>query len=220
MEPYTNPGGINAACETSIKVFQCPSDPAPPLFTQVNGLTYPGNNYRGNQGVVAPASTSNGVFYDRSQVKIADITDGTSQTALFSEKLRGAGQLNPRTTLFLMPSHQPALTSVLQTCQGLDPSMAMPLCYDMGVCWAMGEESCTLYDHVSGPNTLSCQGMVSFTGGGISRSVDNPPSSGHTNGVNVLFCDGSVHFINNAVTLPVWWALGTRNGGEAINGDY
>jgi prepilin-type processing-associated H-X9-DG protein len=170
--------------------------------------------------VVTPGSTSNGVFFVQSQVKIADITDGTSQTALFSEKLRGAGQPNPRATMFLMPSHRPTLPSVLQTCQSLNPNMAMPLVYDMGVCWAMGEESCTLYDHVSGPNTLSCQGMASFTGGGISRSVDNPPSSGHTNGVNVVFCDGSVHFINNSVALPVWWALGTRNGGEALNGDY
>jgi hypothetical protein len=31
-------------------------------------VAYPGNNYRGNQGVVAPGSTSNGVFYVQSQV--------------------------------------------------------------------------------------------------------------------------------------------------------
>ena len=50
MPAYTNPGGINAACNTLVKAFLCPSDPAPELNLAVNGVTYPGNNYRGSQG--------------------------------------------------------------------------------------------------------------------------------------------------------------------------
>jgi hypothetical protein len=50
MQAYVNPGGINAACLTLIKTFQCPSDPTPPLVTAADGVNYPGNNYRANQG--------------------------------------------------------------------------------------------------------------------------------------------------------------------------
>lgn len=41
----------------------------------------------------------------------------------------------------------------------------------------------------------------------------------HPGGVNVLFGDGSVKFINNSVSLPVWQALSTVAGGEAVTPD-
>jgi hypothetical protein len=31
--------------------------------------------------------------------------------------------------------------------------------------------------------------------------------------------DGSVRFIKDSVGLPIWWALGTRNGGEVVSSD-
>lgn len=43
----------------------------------------------------------------------------------------------------------------------------------------------------------------------------------HEGGVNALFGDGSVRLISNSIEENVWRALGTRNGGEAIDpGDY
>jgi prepilin-type N-terminal cleavage/methylation domain-containing protein len=46
-------------------------------------------------------------------------------------------------------------------------------------------------------------------------------SSGHLQGVQFLFGDGSIHQINNAISQPVYDALATRAGGEAISGsDY
>ncbi|HEY7326088.1 MAG TPA: hypothetical protein VH592_00505 [Gemmataceae bacterium] len=50
MPAFTNPGGINAACNTLIKTFLCPSDPAPEMTVAANGVPYPNNNYRGSQG--------------------------------------------------------------------------------------------------------------------------------------------------------------------------
>ena len=38
--------------------------------------------------------------------------------------------------------------------------------------------------------------------------------SHHVMGVNFLFCDGSVQSINNQISPPIWWALGTRAGGD------
>jgi prepilin-type N-terminal cleavage/methylation domain-containing protein/prepilin-type processing-associated H-X9-DG protein len=43
--------------------------------------------------------------------------------------------------------------------------------------------------------------------------------SRHTNGVNAALCDGSVRFITNSVSLTVWRSLGTAQGGEVF-GDY
>ena len=50
-------------------------------------------------------------------------------------------------------------------------------------------------------------------------------SSNHTGGVNLLFADGSVHFLRSitvdGVERRAFWALGTRAGGEVIQGlDY
>ncbi len=45
-------------------------------------------------------------------------------------------------------------------------------------------------------------------------------SSNHPMGVNFLFGDGSVRTINNSISPAVWQALGTRNGGEVVPGDF
>jgi prepilin-type processing-associated H-X9-DG protein len=60
--------------------------------------------------------------------------------------------------------------------------------------------------------------------------VSNPPCvkkapsfvaarSDHPGGVNTLLGDGSVKFFKNSVSLPVWRALSTLNGGEVISSD-
>ena len=42
-------------------------------------------------------------------------------------------------------------------------------------------------------------------------------TSRHLGGVNVVFSDGSTRFVSNNIKLDVWRALGSRNGGEAID---
>ncbi len=39
----------------------------------------------------------------------------------------------------------------------------------------------------------------------------------HPQGVNFLFVNGAVRNINNYISPQVWWALGTRAGGEVVN---
>jgi prepilin-type N-terminal cleavage/methylation domain-containing protein/prepilin-type processing-associated H-X9-DG protein len=46
------------------------------------------------------------------------------------------------------------------------------------------------------------------------------PYSFHTNGVNALLGDGSVRFISSSVSVPTFAGLVTANGGEVLGSDY
>ena len=227
MLPYQNPGRVNAAgCRTQVSVFLCPSDPTEVL------TDWPGqSNYAGNQGTaflcdlceaqlstMDPGERPNGVFYFMSKVRLTDMIDGTSQTAMFSEKLRGVNLENPRTDMYMMMNSN-TLDMTLEMCNGLDPNMSMVVTRNQGAAWAVGEMDCTTYNHVSTPNTRACAGM-DFQGSMANMSMQVPPTSYHTKGVNVLMGDGSVHFIEDGIDLVTWRALGTRNGREVVSRDF
>ena len=82
----------------------------------------------------------------------------------------------------------------------------------------MGEMCCTIYNHVSTPNTTTCAGM-GFTGGMKNMSMDVPATSAHFGGVNLLLGDGSVRFVSDTVDLATWRAVGTR-GFNDVNGNF
>lgn len=227
MPAYTNSGGQNAAASrTKVAMFICPSDPAP--FP----TDWPGqNNYLASQGsqflcdlseklasTVAPAEKANGVFYYLSGIRPQDVSDGLSQTAFFSEKIRGQGGPNPRSDLFTMPT-QTTLDGTYTTCNALDPLTATPLTSKQGYSWVMGEMCCTTYNHVTVPNGRSCAG-TGFTGNMANMAMQVPPSSYHPGGVNVLFGDGRIVFVTDGIALATWRALGTRNGGETSTSDF
>jgi prepilin-type processing-associated H-X9-DG protein len=44
----------------------------------------------------------------------------------------------------------------------------------------------------------------------------NAARSRHTGGVNASHFDGSIRFVSSNVSLVVWQALGTMNGGEVV----
>jgi hypothetical protein len=136
---------------------------------------------------------------------------------MFSEHLRGGGVANTRAAMFIMPT-QSSLDATYQVCNSLNPLTATPLSYWQGASWSMGELCCTLYNHVSTPNTNTCAGL-GFPGGMQNMAMSVPPTSGHTNGVNVALGDASVRYVTNSVNLTTWRALGTRQVGEVV-GDY
>jgi prepilin-type N-terminal cleavage/methylation domain-containing protein/prepilin-type processing-associated H-X9-DG protein len=225
MPPYQNPGRVNAAqSRTKIGMFLCPSDPAPPIDDFAGGTNYLGN--LGTQflcdlseqlpSTVAPNETANGIFYYLSAVRLTDIKDGTSSTALFSEKLRGNGGPNMRTDMLVM-ANQTSLDGTYNTCTASGPG-SLPLTSKQGASWVMGEMCCTTYNHVSPPNTLTCAG-IPFPAPMSNMAMQVPPSSNHSGGVNLALCDGSVRFVTNSIDLATWRALGTRASGEVV-GNY
>jgi prepilin-type N-terminal cleavage/methylation domain-containing protein/prepilin-type processing-associated H-X9-DG protein len=228
---YQDPNRENATVSrVAVSVFFCPSDSASPLSDWPAG-----NNYVGNEGnwlcdaceqfppMMGYSGLPRGPFYNRSAVRLSSLSDGLSNTAFLSEKRRGLGTYDPLRDMFGINGGM-SMDDTYTQCITLNPSngMAAVISSRLGAAWAVGDMSCTTYNHVGGPNSFTCASM----GGGmmmggstamVNMSVQIPPSSEHPGGVNLLLGDGSVRFIKSSVNLSIWRALSTRNGGEVTS---
>ncbi|WP_406698290.1 DUF1559 domain-containing protein [Singulisphaera sp. Ch08] len=234
---------------TKLDLFICPSD--------VNRLTTPEghNNYVGNSGTALNSTYHPGPFgglflgpdtdSTEAQVKaIIDVTDGLSQTAAFSERVKGLKNSN-----FLYDLSKPYITvyavdfSFMEAelwslpapyadrCRSLNirnmhggghsSGIMTGLGYSAGKgggnggSWAVGLPTHTRYSHLMTPNTWSC----ACTANDFWMAGAFTASSRHPGLVNVLFCDGSVRSIKDSVNREPWWALGTIANGEVITAD-
>jgi prepilin-type N-terminal cleavage/methylation domain-containing protein/prepilin-type processing-associated H-X9-DG protein len=167
------------------------------------------------------------------------VTDGTSNTGLFSEKLVGLNPQNGTVTVSsanakrgIFITNLPAnwnggsMASALQgyqTCRGLPgTTQADQNSWWNGFSWALGYQWHTVvnsYHHYNTPNGLTCGGSSDPGGqyGGVAGM--STATSNHPGGVNVAFTDGSVRFIKDNINPQIWWALGSRNGGEVVSAD-
>jgi prepilin-type N-terminal cleavage/methylation domain-containing protein/prepilin-type processing-associated H-X9-DG protein len=171
------------------------------------------------------------------------VTDGTANTALFSEKLTGynngntglgitlyANSVDAKRGIFVIPGVSAgynsnnaalALSSVL-ACRAVPPATPNGNGWIQGFSWALGypwNSATNQYHHYNTPNLLSCEnaadaGGVNGGGAGMITATSN-----HPGGVNLCFTDGSVRFVKDTVNPPTWWAIGSRNQGEVLSSD-
>ncbi|HEU5115367.1 MAG TPA: DUF1559 domain-containing protein [Isosphaeraceae bacterium] len=202
---------------TTINSFICPSDVNNSALSSLGGQTnYMANMGSGivwqdavgpNQGLARP----NGVFYGDSATRFAEVTDGLSNTAFYSERMLADGNnaiVSPIADVFFSPAAPTSVAQAISLCQAVDTtnlSNQFPLF--MGAPWVNGQH---IYQHITPPNTRSCGFFTAL------RAV-MPPSSRHPGGVNVLLGDGSVKFVKNSVNIQTWQALGTRAGQEILS---
>ncbi len=215
--PYaTAANAANAtAMNRQIAGFLCPSDSGAFQST--------GNNYRGNAGVGpgwAPSvefiDSGNGVFSELTMIRLAQVTDGLSHTMLMSERLRGSNQqdhLSPLRDLYLATTASYTADQTLQACRIAARASNIYGSALMGSRWFWTGRDNTLYTHTQGPNGLVPDCAV---GGGLPPEDMATAKSLHPGGVNALMCDGSIRFSLESTSIPVWRALGTRNGGEIV----
>ncbi len=202
-----------------VKMLICPSD-AFSVDQVPPGMG--GNNYFANYGTninfFQNSQVANGPFalVDRG-VSISGITDGTSNTAAFSELKKGdfnnamyspADWLNASSVG--LPTTADQAYSICQTVNVQNLSLQ---CFSAGGEWLSDDSTGTAYTHVVPPNTTNCCWLANLT-------FAVTASSYHTNGVNLLLCDGSVRWVTNSVSLVTWRTLGTRNGGEIVGSDF
>jgi len=163
-------------------------------------------------------------------VTLARFVDGTSNTALFSEWVRGdalapgqsADGLNqvysfPSTTVdaFAGQGNNTDLQTSL-ACQ--TTTHALQNWTWKGDWWISGQSS--TYTHTNTPNRLSCYYNNDTIGQPWSAAVNAiAASSRHPGGVNMAFADGSVHFLKSSVSPQAYYALATPAGGEVLSSD-
>ena len=83
----------------------------------------------------------------------------------------------------------------------------------------MGASAWAMFATVAKPNHVWNACRVGCPGCGLDGAHIQNASSLHAGGVNATMGDGSVRFIKDSIALNVWWALGTRAGGEALSSD-
>ena len=189
------------AAAAVLKVFLCPSDPAPAQpFAVTDGFGAPlasmaPSSYAaccGGDETDTTAPAGQGVFYRNSQTKLTDIADGTSQTILVGDRAWSTAlgvwaAVPPNGVIRRGPTN---LNPGNQAGWGAAPSLVLA------------------HSHLNNTTTDPDGGLDDF-------------SSKHTGGSNFLFADGSVHFIRSVPTdgpdSNDFQALGTRHGDEVIS---
>ncbi len=241
----TGGSGVNATVNgTTVAAFLCPSDsirlPANGKPVTPGHVSYCASSGTNPDSLYARNGAQNfdGLFGYIDKVNCVgfqSIVDGLSNTAAFSEKVLGVANsysnssskqvfdpLNPTSTPAACPScnnvaiETSAPMAMYQICLGLKPTSTAGAFsnWASGMFWlGAGETGGPSYNHGMPPNKWTCGYSNTTTGALMSAS------SRHPGGVNVLFADGSVKFIKDSVSPNIWWALGTRAGGEVVSAD-
>ncbi|HEY1860093.1 MAG TPA: DUF1559 domain-containing protein [Gemmataceae bacterium] len=199
---FTQPVQSQPAIRVMIKTYLCPADnppsgPFPITDATLTTLCLAAPcSYAATVGQDASevdAFTGDGIFYRNSKTRLTDITDGTSQTVMIGDR---------------------ACSQVLGIWAGA-PSGGITRPGPRNV-WvnATAPAACLILAH---NNWINIQ---TDADGGLDDF-----SSNHPVGVNLVFADASVHFIRTITAdgpeRRAFWALGTRAGGEVIQGlDY
>ncbi len=227
----------NTVASITINAFLCPSDGnTPNSMVNVSGVNRPVAtcNYANNIGT--SASFNGGRFdgpaymmgqpYSGPTVTLASIQDGTSNTAIFSEWVKGTG------------TNRPGLGEVYKASISYSTNPPSPqLLGSLGYSMQMVSNTCQMsksmehsnkgycylehtngygggYSHLNTPNKNACF---------YSNEVYNSSytlvgaSSNHPGGVNVGFLDGSVRFVKNSVSYQSWGSIATMAGGEVLD---
>jgi prepilin-type processing-associated H-X9-DG protein len=185
QQPWQNPPHVGFA--TVIKLYVCPDDPRllVPLLDR-DGLTAAYTSYIGCGGTLL-----RGGVMGRPGIRLADITDGTSNTLMVGERpppaTLQAGQWYP---------HLQSGGGAFGALRGPDEALAEGSVADL---------------------SDACAGPFRFGPGRLDNPCDRYHFwSLHPGGAHFLMADGSVHFLSYdaGAVLP---ALATRAGGEVAS---
>ena len=224
---------------TQPAVFLCPSDFGTKSLAQ--GVGFAGvTNYVMNTGSTLSVSLNNpsgvpvnGIYYENSRTRIADITDGTSMTVCISEQILSdpndaantAGNWNgklPTTGFALTTGNNNTNAGPELINYPVDCVSGNKLQLTRGNRIIYGAPGHTMYNHLRRPNDsgIDCRGGLPHSQRNYywwSRLSHNVAAhSRHAGGVHSLFCDGHVQFVAQTIDQATWTNLGSRNDGQVV----
>lgn len=201
------------AATTTVPVLQCPSDPG---GGRVPGSIYGATSYAASVGTgtlnYGSLTDADGVFFAGSKIRFRDVTDGSSQTAAFSERTLGPGQPaappSPRErTRYILE-----LPGAADTTEAACSTPTAGTWYaERGAKWILGNYGNTLYNHYYTPNENVWECMNMHQQKALSAARSQHPGS-----VALLLCDGSVRHISESIDRATWQALASRSAGEVV----
>jgi prepilin-type N-terminal cleavage/methylation domain-containing protein/prepilin-type processing-associated H-X9-DG protein len=231
-----------AAAQTPVKTFLNPADAQDPLYTTVTGGgVHAGTNYAVNIGSgrdpQEPATVNpnrsvgsdlrvaaDGLFWSSSKVTIVGITDGSSNTLMWSEIYRGPNANLTGTPYSALTGDQ-RLRLIANLSSGRSPQPGggvSPAIVDSAVLaatsWTGNRGGSWIWGNM--PMNGFCAAVL--------PNGPVPSAAAHgqgwlgafgpfTGGVNVGMADGSVRFVRSNIPLATWQAMATRAGGEVIS---
>jgi prepilin-type N-terminal cleavage/methylation domain-containing protein len=194
--------GNNEVYSQPVPTFLCPSDPSvgPGGVMTVNGVSWGASCYASNSQVFAPIPGD-----PQGKARIADITDGTSNTILYAEKYA-------RCTSTSMPLDGGSLWAHCAFKNlNTPPPMSAP--------FKPYHASFAIAGYFGKPNA---------TGPGSKFQVQPTPgdcdptraATAHSGGMLVGLADGSVRTLAPSLSGVTWWAAVTPSGGEVLGSDW
>ncbi len=216
--PSAGPAALEPVYTKNISTWQCPSDSTITTGFPAGSLDWKRLSYAvctgvgPMEGTVVPPSKLltglasgervKGPFGLNYGARIADISDGTSNTILVSELVAGGP-----TTIRGVQTYDEGPVFQASYCPN-DPTPDI-------VRW------CDAADGLPGAEAPCLRGGV-WTGGTLTslNMVVQTSRSGHPGGVITALCDGSARFVGNTVSLRIWQFLATPAGGEVISADF
>lgn len=208
VPPFTIEYTMDGLGGVFVPMYNCPSDPISDQTDAqysrrrgnyvVNwGLPLFGRLYNeqlaleyGTLAGQAPFSHENGHQHEPRETKFSQITDGQSRTLMMSETLKAHTPEDEDWRGDILNNGGVFRFQTINTPNSSAPDV-------LGWLVPTGDPL-----------------MPAVTGASNLRDQQSAARSRHPGGVNAIHCDGSVTFYTNEISLALWQALGTMNGGE------
>lgn len=231
----THPNAV--AASTRVDLFVCPSDTSDASNVVLGSANPASSNYVANAGWPSYATGFEGergsqgrfngciplinpsrpvAWHGNSRSGFSQLVDGTSNTAMISERLIQTGMSRSEINAGDSRLQSQHVLERYETLPRIDRQLANShshtfQSYFIGRSWSSGFAlAAPTYMHVKTPNTLIGHYGTSQDEGDFVMT----PSSRHTGGVNLVRADCSVTFIADEIATEPWWSLGSCNDGR------
>jgi prepilin-type N-terminal cleavage/methylation domain-containing protein/prepilin-type processing-associated H-X9-DG protein len=195
-----------AVAEAVLKVCLNPQDPLPNVRKD-RGAT----NYLFSAGTKRSLEENDGIFFQNSKINFAKITDGTSNTFMIGETLKGDGGAKAVDVRrqYVLFKDKDALKNLKDESGVQEWKDNKNIAGDRCASWMDGRFLQGTFTGTRSINDERPDVSCDYAGGlsGLRTLSD---------GVNVAFCDGSVHFVKKSIKFDVLKLLISRDDGQVI----